>query len=97
MRYKVNQGKLDDEGWSLASEVEQRLLESFGPALRIFGPGSSELDGSSARTIPRLPGVLLPAFVKAHGHDHEQPIIGVAKDQPLTSWLDHVVNPFTAS
>jgi len=39
--------------------------------------------------------VLLPAFVKTHGHDHEQPLIGVAKDQPLSAWLDHAVNPFT--
>jgi 5-methylthioadenosine/S-adenosylhomocysteine deaminase len=38
---------------------------------------------------------LLPAFVKAHGHDHEQPLIGIAKDEPLTQWLDHAVNPFT--
>jgi 5-methylthioadenosine/S-adenosylhomocysteine deaminase len=38
---------------------------------------------------------MLPAFVKAHGHDHEQPLIGIAKDQPLTQWLDHAVNPFT--
>jgi 5-methylthioadenosine/S-adenosylhomocysteine deaminase len=37
----------------------------------------------------------MPAFVKAHGHDHEQPIIGIAKDEPLTAWLDHAVNPFT--
>jgi 5-methylthioadenosine/S-adenosylhomocysteine deaminase len=39
--------------------------------------------------------VLLPAFVKAHGHDHEQPLIGVARDEPLADWLDHAVNPFT--
>jgi 5-methylthioadenosine/S-adenosylhomocysteine deaminase len=50
---------------------------------------------SGGEAIPRLRGVLLPAFVKAHGHDHEQPIIGVAKDEPLTSWLDHAVNLFT--
>ena len=37
----------------------------------------------------------MPAFVKAHGHDHEQPIIGIAKDEPFTAWLDHAVNPFT--
>jgi 5-methylthioadenosine/S-adenosylhomocysteine deaminase len=45
--------------------------------------------------VPRLRRVLLPAFVKAHGHDHEQPLIGIAKDEPLTEWLDHAVNPFT--
>jgi len=45
--------------------------------------------------IPQHRGVRLPGFVKAHGHDHESAIIGVAKDQPLTSWLDNAVNPFT--
>ena len=39
--------------------------------------------------------VLLPALVKAHGHDHEQPLIGLARDEALTDWLDHAVNPFT--
>ena len=38
---------------------------------------------------------LLPGFVKAHGHDHESPIIGIAKDCPLTDWLDGAVNLFT--
>ena len=38
---------------------------------------------------------MLPGFVKAHGHDHEPPIIGLVKDVPLTHWLDGVVNVFT--
>ena len=38
---------------------------------------------------------ILPGFVKAHGHDHESPIIGLVKDVPLTTWLDGAVNPFT--
>ena len=25
----------------------------------------------------------------------ERPIIGIAKDEPLTAWLDHAVNPYT--
>ena len=29
MRYKVNQEKMDDEGWSLVSDAEQRLLEKL--------------------------------------------------------------------
>ena len=37
----------------------------------------------------------MPGFVKAHGHDHESPIIGIVKDVPLTQWLDGAVNVFT--
>ena len=63
-------------------EVGQRLLSELGPAMRIVGARQPETpgDAGSSGPIPRLRGVLLPAFVKAHGHDHEQPIIGVAKD-----------------
>ncbi len=50
---------------------------------------------ADAASIPKIRAVLMPSFVKAHGHDHEQPIIGIAKDEPLTAWLDHAVNPFT--
>ena len=93
--YVLAKGETLHEVGRFSAEVERRLLSCFGPALRILGRGGSELEGGPARGIPRLRGVLLPAFVKAHGHDHEQPIIGLAKDQPLTSWLDHAVNPFT--
>ncbi len=40
--------------------------------------------------------ILLPGFVKAHGHDHEAPIIGVGRDLPLTEWLDEAINVFTS-
>jgi len=71
------------------AEVESRLNATYGDELAAVGaaPGES--------SVPCLDGALLPAFVKAHGHDHEQPIIGIAKDEPLTAWLDHAVNPFT--
>ncbi len=68
----------------------RRLRETHGAALRVLG------DPGPGGDVPRLAGVLMPAFVKAHGHDHEQPLIGIAKDEPLTAWLDHAVNPFTA-
>ncbi|MFH1130740.1 MAG: amidohydrolase family protein, partial [Pseudomonadota bacterium] len=79
-----------------STEVAKRLLSKYGPALQIMGAETpSEKKGKrKSDPIPCLSGVLMPAFVKAHGHDHEQPIIGVAKDEPLTSWLDHAVNPF---
>lgn len=37
----------------------------------------------------------MPGFIKCHGHDHEPVIIGVARDVPLTTWLDEAVNPYT--
>jgi 5-methylthioadenosine/S-adenosylhomocysteine deaminase len=74
------------------SEAEgTRLLAAHG-TLEVLG-GSAR-----AKTTAELvchDGVLLPGFVKAHGHDHESPIIGIVKDVPLTAWLDGAVNPFT--
>ena len=87
--YVLAAGETIKEVGPYRPETGSRLLRELGSEPRILGgPGEGD-------PIPRLPGVLLPAFVKAHGHDHEQPIIGVAKDEPLTSWLDHAVNPFT--
>ena len=86
--YVLAQGDKLIEVGPYSPEVERRLV-ALGSALRIVGA-----KGKSG-AIPKAKGVLLPAFVKAHGHDHEQPIIGVAKDEPLTDWLDHAVNPFT--
>jgi len=51
--------------------------------------------GSDSDEIPCLKGVLLPGFVKSHGHDAESPIIGLEKETTLTEWLDRCVNPFT--
>jgi 5-methylthioadenosine/S-adenosylhomocysteine deaminase len=91
--YVLCEGEAIVEVGPWSDDVAARLAE-LGPALKVLtgGPG---MDRGSDDWVPRLRGVLLPAFVKAHGHDHEQPIIGVAKDEPLTAWLDHAVNPFT--
>jgi len=70
-------------------DTARRLREAHGPSLRVLGAPAGSAD------VPKLRRVLMPAFVKAHGHDHEQPLIGIAKDEPLTDWLDHAVNPFT--
>lgn len=90
--YILAEGELLKEVGEYTPEVGRRLYAGLGESLRVLG-GSA--DSIKNREIPRLKGVLLPAFVKAHGHDHEQPIIGIAKDQPLTHWLDNAVNPFT--
>jgi 5-methylthioadenosine/S-adenosylhomocysteine deaminase len=73
-----------------SEDVGQRLRDELGAALHVIGA-----DGAGRSHVPRCPGVILPAFVKAHGHDHEQALIGIARDLPLTSWLDQAVNPFT--
>ena len=91
--YVLCDGEVIAEVGPWSTEVATRLAPLI-PQMKVLtgGPG---MDGGSDDWVPRLRGVLLPAFVKAHGHDHEQPIIGVAKDEPLTAWLDHAVNPFT--
>lgn len=86
--YILSEGETIKEVGAYTPEIGKRLVETYGASLRVLGrpqPGDA---------IPRLRVVLMPAFVKAHGHDHEQAIIGIAKDQPLTAWLDHAVNPF---
>lgn len=73
-------------------EIGRRILAKYGADLTIIRENAVSFPNDP---IPQMRGILLPGFVKAHGHDHEQPIIGIAKDEPLTDWLDHAVNPFT--
>ncbi len=73
-------------------EVGRRLREAWGDRLEVL---HTRREVPSDDPLPLQDMVLLPAFVKAHGHDHEQPLIGIARDEPLTAWLDHAVNPFT--
>jgi len=90
--YVLAQGEHILEAGPYSAETGRRLLESWGDRLEILHT-RRELPSDDA--IPMQDMLLLPAFVKAHGHDHEQPLIGIAKDEPLTAWLDHAVNPFT--
>lgn len=76
-------GKFDES-------VRSRIISTFGEDLTVVGGR-----GPTGAEIPRLRAAILPGFVKAHGHDHESPIIGIAKDVPLTVWLDEAVNLFT--
>lgn len=69
----------------------QRLLAEHGTLDVLGGPSAARAPAD----LVRHDGVLLPGFVKAHGHDHESPIIGMVKDVPLTAWLDGAVNVFT--
>lgn len=70
----------------------QEIIDTYGSELEIIGTTIGEI---KKREVPQINGVALPGFVKAHGHDHESPIIGIAKDVPLTTWLDSAVNLFT--
>lgn len=69
-----------------------RILQKFSP---LFVVGGTKKIAEALPDLICLPGILLPGFVKAHGHDHESPIIGIVKDVPLTLWLDGAVNVFT--
>ncbi len=71
-------------------EIGTQLLAKHGK-LDVLGGG----EASTTDELTCHDGVLLPGFVKAHGHDHESPIIGMVKDVPLTAWLDGAVNLFT--
>lgn len=88
--YVLADGETILEVGHYTEEIGERLFRTYGDVLHVMG------DPVADGVIPCIKGVLLPAFVKAHGHDHEQPLIGIAKDEPLTSWLDHAVNPFTS-
>lgn len=89
--YVLTSGSKILEAGPYRAETGERILEQYRGELLVIGaPGAAR-----GEAVPQHRGVLLPGFVKAHGHDHESAIIGVAKDQPLTSWLDNAVNPFT--
>ena len=90
--YVLSRGDAILEVGPYNDDVGRRLLDASGSELRIL---HTRREVPSADAIPLQDVILLPAFVKAHGHDHEQPIIGIAKDEPLTAWLDHAVNPYT--
>lgn len=70
------------------------ILTKLRDSLTVIGYTGS-ITNLTEKDIPCLNTIMLPSFVKAHGHDHEQPLIGIAKDVPLTEWLDKAVNPFT--
>jgi 5-methylthioadenosine/S-adenosylhomocysteine deaminase len=76
-------------------KVAERIVGRYGQTLEVLG-GASEAPGAKdADDLVQVPGVILPGFIKAHGHDHEPPIIGLFRDEPLVRWLNGAVNPFT--
>lgn len=90
--YVLAEGDRILEAGPFTPDTARRLADTWGARLEVLHT-RREVPGTGP--IPLQDMVLLPAFVKAHGHDHEQPLIGIARDEPLTAWLDHAVNPFT--
>lgn len=90
--YVLTDGAAIREVGAYRPEIGDRILRECGADLKVLGAATPPASGAA---VPMLPGVVMPGFVKAHGHDHESPIIGVAKDEPLADWLDHAVNLFT--
>ena len=87
----IENDKIVDYG-QYTKEKGNYFVSNFGSELQVVG---LDHQPSSEEDIIRHRGVILPGFVKAHGHDHESPIIGIARDEPLTPWLDKAVNLFT--
>lgn len=78
------------EAGPYTDEIGRRLLTQHGKLTVLGGP-----EATTPEALLKHDAVILPGFVKAHGHDHESPIIGLVKDVPLTAWLDGAVNVFT--
>ena len=98
-------GKLDriEDGYILTSsqiievgkyseDKGRAIIQKHGNHLHILG---NETQNPSILDLKQINGAIIPGFVKGHGHDHESVLIGVARDVPLTTWLDEAVNIFT--
>ncbi|TNF27243.1 MAG: hypothetical protein EP329_19740 [Deltaproteobacteria bacterium] len=93
--YALWEGDALLEVGAYSDAIGARLIRDHGAALEVVEPTRVARGVTDTAALVRHEGVLLPGFVKAHGHDHEPPIIGLVKDVALTGWLDGVVNPFT--
>ena len=96
--YVLTDGENIKEVGAFNEGVAARISQECTGELEILEPSGKKQSYSNSEQsgpVPCFYGVLLPGFVKGHGHDHESPIIGIAKDVPLTPWLDGAVNLFT--
>ncbi len=91
--YVLTEDETIKEAGEYGEEIGSRIIRDYGNDLFIVG--SKKQGDFTVDDIGCTETCLLPGFVKAHGHDHESPIIGIAKDCPLTAWLDGAVNLFT--
>jgi 5-methylthioadenosine/S-adenosylhomocysteine deaminase len=91
--YVITEDDIIIEAGKYTAETGERIIRKYGHD--VFVVGAKKQGGFTEEDIICNETCLLPGFVKAHGHDHESPIIGIAKDRPLTAWLDDAVNLFT--
>jgi 5-methylthioadenosine/S-adenosylhomocysteine deaminase len=85
-------GKSIREVGKYTEEVGRRIIHEFGSNLKVLG---NPRDVIRLMDLEMQNGVIIPGFVKGHGHDHESVLIGLARDVPLTTWLDEAINIFT--
>lgn len=90
--YLLTEGSLIREVGRYTPEIGKRIIRESNGDLQIIGT-KSEFD-PDAPEIPCLDGVVLPGFVRAHGHDYQSPIIGIGRDEPLSAWLDRSIYAF---
>lgn len=86
--YVLIEGKHIKEVGKFSNETRDRILKEYENNIDVIGSNDN-------KDIPMLEGVLMPSFIKTHGHDYQSNIIGISKDTTLTQWLDEAVNPFS--
>ena len=88
--YVLTEGKRIKEANKYYPGIGERILKECGKNLLVIG-AEKEKQPLEEKDIPCLDGVILPGFVKAHGHNEQSLMIGVARDEPFTEWLYHAV------
>ncbi|OLS20015.1 MAG: Atrazine chlorohydrolase [Candidatus Heimdallarchaeota archaeon LC_3] len=93
--YVLLEGNSIKEVGKYSESIGKKILNGNKNNTEFLIVGSNKRENYTLNDIIQLNGVALPGFIKCHGHDHESPLIGVARDVPLTTWLDEAINPFT--
>lgn len=91
--FVLSRGDVILETGGYTVEKGKRMLEE-NPSLVVVGkddPNAIRIEGDP---VPLLDGILMPGFVKAHGHVDESPMIGLFKETTLRAWLEKCVVPF---
>ena len=90
--YLLTEGRLIREVGRYTPETGRRIIRETGGELQVIGKNGG--DDLIPFEIPCLDGVVLPGFVRVHGHDYQSPIIGICRDEPLSDWLDRSIYAF---
>ncbi|GIQ86408.1 hypothetical protein KIPB_008258, partial [Kipferlia bialata] len=76
--YLLTKGDSIVEVGKYSAAIGNRLVSEH-TSLKIVGLDDAKAERFDNDPVPRLKGILMPGFVKAHGHDHESPLIGLNK------------------